>query len=219
MGRPKKGYFTTDGERVPSVTTVLSRFKESGGLLHWAHKQGLQGNELYAERDAAAHCGTLAHNMVEAFINKQDHMQILKNEDQETAKKALNAFQMFREWFENTKIKIISHWQEIPIVCDELKFGGTPDAIGRDAYGNLILLDWKTSNGLYSDYLIQVSAYGYLWEKEFNEKITGYHICRFARETPDFHHHYFETVNYEFAYFKLLLECYRMDKRIKDRCK
>ena len=219
MARPKKGYFTDDGERVPSVTTVLGRYKESGGLLHWAHKQGAEGKELYEERDQAAYCGTLAHSMVEAFINKQDHLALLKNEDQAIAKKALNAFQNFREWLDNTKIEIISHWQELPMVDSDLKFGGTPDAMGRDAYGNLILLDWKTSNGLYSDYLVQIAAYGHLWEKEHDEKITGYHILRFAKETPDFHHHYFETCSYELAYFKLLLKCYRMDKQIRDRCK
>ena len=32
MPTPKKGYYV-DGEKVPGVTTVLGRFKESGGLI------------------------------------------------------------------------------------------------------------------------------------------------------------------------------------------
>lgn len=35
MPTPKQGYYL-DGKRVPSVTTIISRFKESGGLIHWS---------------------------------------------------------------------------------------------------------------------------------------------------------------------------------------
>ena len=30
------------GNRLPSVTTIIGRFKESGGLLYWANQQGLK---------------------------------------------------------------------------------------------------------------------------------------------------------------------------------
>lgn len=38
MPTPAKGYYTADGQRVPSVTTILSRFKDSGALLWWANR-------------------------------------------------------------------------------------------------------------------------------------------------------------------------------------
>lgn len=38
MPTPRKGYYTTKGERVPGVTTILSRFKDAGGLIHWANQ-------------------------------------------------------------------------------------------------------------------------------------------------------------------------------------
>ena len=34
------------GNRLPSVTTIIGRFKESGGLLYWANQQGLEGKTL-----------------------------------------------------------------------------------------------------------------------------------------------------------------------------
>jgi hypothetical protein len=34
MPTPRAGYFLTDGMQVPSVTTVLSRFKDAGALMH-----------------------------------------------------------------------------------------------------------------------------------------------------------------------------------------
>jgi hypothetical protein len=32
--------------RLPSVTTIIGRFKESGGPLYWANQQGLEGKTL-----------------------------------------------------------------------------------------------------------------------------------------------------------------------------
>ena len=57
-GRPD-AYRGADGKKLPSVTTVLSRFKESGGLIRWAYGQGQakergEINDLYDSRDAAA---------------------------------------------------------------------------------------------------------------------------------------------------------------------
>lgn len=37
MPTPKSGYYTKAGVRVPGVTTVIGRFKDSGGLIHWAN--------------------------------------------------------------------------------------------------------------------------------------------------------------------------------------
>lgn len=36
MPTPKTGYYTSAGVRVPGVTTVLGRFKESGALIYWS---------------------------------------------------------------------------------------------------------------------------------------------------------------------------------------
>lgn len=38
MPTPKKGYYTSSGLRVPGVTTIIGRFKDSGGLIHWANQ-------------------------------------------------------------------------------------------------------------------------------------------------------------------------------------
>ena len=40
MARPKGGYRLKSGESVPGVTTIIGRFKDSGGLLWWAFEQG-----------------------------------------------------------------------------------------------------------------------------------------------------------------------------------
>ncbi len=58
MPHPKGGYKTQDGKRAPGVTTIIGRFKDSGGLLWWAFEQGKAAergeiNSLYDKRDEA----------------------------------------------------------------------------------------------------------------------------------------------------------------------
>ena len=231
MATPKKGYWIGN-KRLPSVTTILGRFKDSGGLLFWAFQQGLeQGTEiergerekanLYEKRDDAGTAGTLAHEMGEAYVNKDDHMALLKGVNKELAQQALNAFQTFREWHENNKIEIISEWQEIQMVSDKYHFGGTPDAIGRNVNGDLVLLDWKTSNSVYSDYLLQLSAYKALWEENYPDRPIegGFYLCRFSKDFPDFSAHYFGELDNAWLMFKALLEAYKYDKELKSRVK
>ena len=61
---PTQIYKTKDGKRVPSVTTITGRFKESGGLIWWAWDLGIQGIDYRKVRDSAADAGTLAHAMI-----------------------------------------------------------------------------------------------------------------------------------------------------------
>ena len=62
---PTQIYRLKDGTRVPSVTTIISRFKESGGLVHWAWNLGMQNIDYRQIRDSAADAGSLAHAMLE----------------------------------------------------------------------------------------------------------------------------------------------------------
>src|ERR1051326_3779732 len=39
---PTQPYRTKNGKRVPGVTTILSRFKDSGGLIWWANRLALE---------------------------------------------------------------------------------------------------------------------------------------------------------------------------------
>jgi hypothetical protein len=72
MPHPTKGYFV-NGKKVPGVTSVIGRFKDSGALLYWAFAQGKlaeQGliNNLYDNRDLSAESGTICHSLVEMHI-------------------------------------------------------------------------------------------------------------------------------------------------------
>jgi hypothetical protein len=220
MPHPRKGY-SVNGVKVPGVTTIIGRFKESGALLFWACEQGKaiergEINALYDKRDAAAESGTLAHSLVEAHIRKQE-LPDLSSYPEEIAKHAMQGYQNYLQWQTDNRIEIIS--QEMELTSPSYLFGGCPDAIGQDSQGRLCLLDWKTSNGIYQDYLIQISAYNYLWsENNPGLPLTGgFHLLRFSKEHADFAHHYWSELDDAWELFKLYRKAYDLDKKLKKR--
>ncbi len=215
MARPAQGYKNKAGEKIPGTTTIIGRWKESGGLLQWAFKQGQSGAaHLYEERDAAALAGNIAHDMIECDILKRDRPTFVC--DAALLTKAENAFAQFKEWQEQTRIEIVA--TERVFVSERYQFGGTIDAIGRDMKGRIVLLDWKTSNAVYQDYLVQLAAYALLLE-ECEPELTpqAFHLLRVAKESADFAHHFFGELEEAKKAFVLMRELYDIDKRLKKR--
>jgi hypothetical protein len=215
---PRNGYYTKDGKRVPGTTTVIGRFKDSSALIYWAYNRGKEGLELYESRDKAAELGTIVHEMVEEFVKGWHPYEVIPvgitPEDQE---RVMSAFSAFEEWFESNKFEIVE--QEVQLVSEVHQYGGTPDAIALDGKGRLVLLDWKTSDGVYSDHLVQLGAYRILWNETHpdNPLTGGSHLCRFAKQHGDFAHHFFPDLSKAERQFILFREAYDNDKELKKR--
>lgn len=214
MPTQKKGYFLKSGERVPSVTTILNRFKDAGPLMYWAWEQGKAGKDFRETRDAAAEAGTLAHAAVEAHVHCQP---IAWTGDPAIVAKAQKAFGAFLEWAQQTRLQVDK--TELPLVSEKYRFGGTFDAIlanGKRAMG-----DWKSSNGIYGEYLAQLAAYGQLWRENFPDEPLdgGYHLCRFDKTHGDFTHKWWGELETGWSYFIRLREAYEFDKELKARAK
>ena len=212
-----KSYKNTQGKRLPSVTTIISRFKDSGALLYWANTQGLEGKTLDEARIPAANAGTMAHSMVEAHLHKRP-LPEFPDADKEIVGKARSAFDAFLTWERMTKLKV--RHTEVSLASERHQFGGTLDAIGTvDGRNGLCVVDWKSSAKIYADYLHQVAAYAILWEESYPEHpITGgYHICRFAKEEGDFSHHFFDDLEHEKKTFLMMRQLYDMVKATEKR--
>ena len=221
MPHPKGGYKLRDGTKVPGVTTILGRFKESGGLLHWAFEQGQscergEISDLYDKRDEAASAGTLAHSMVERHINGED-LPDLTTYSNEVAAAATQGYENYIRWADDNRMVIVD--QEMELVSERYAFGGCPDAIATNSKSQICLLDWKTSSGIYVDYLCQCAAYKILWEENRPEQpITGgIHLLRFSKENADFHHHFWNDLSEAGELFILLRRAYDLDKKLKKR--
>jgi hypothetical protein len=206
------GYFLKDGTRVPSVTQVLSRFKDSGGLIAWAWKLGMEGKDYRVVRDQAAGAGTMAHAAAEAWIRGQP---FAFEGDPAICQKAEKAFTAFKEWATQIQLRVTS--SELPLVSERYRFGGTFDAILM--HNGRAMADWKTSQKCYPEYLVQIAAYGKLWEESFpDEPLTaGYHLLRFDKTYGDFHHHWWGELDRAWLAFRHLRALYDIDVELKER--
>lgn len=234
MGTLKGGYHTADGSKVPSVTTILSRFKESGALIHWAAGQaaeyvmqnlppepsredvmklcGAAKNAYRDVRDAAANAGTMAHEAVEQWIRGEP---VAFSGNEAVCAKARLAFDAFLEWADQTQLKVTD--TEVALVSEKHRFGGTLDAMM--VRGKRSLGDWKTSNAVYGEYLVQIAAYSILWEENFPDKPIegGFHLLRFDKTYGDFKHHWWSELETAKRSFLLMRELYENDKELKKR--
>jgi|SRR6185369_3649582 len=223
MSRPKGGYHLADGTKVPGVTTIIGRFKDSGGIIYWAWDQGRNGFDFRETKDDAAQAGTIAHALVEYHITGKSDAEITamieaEKVSPEILERANRAYENYLNWERTTKLSVVK--TEMALVSEKYKFGGTFDGIAVvEIDGVRSLADWKTSSAIYRDALVQVAAYKALWEENFPDQPIegGFHLCRFSRDEADFSHHYFENLDDGWRQFILFREAYDIDKRLKKR--
>lgn len=176
-------YTNKAGIVVPSVTTIIGNNLgwNKNVLIGWARKMAMQGIDPYKVRDQAGSIGTLAHKLVEYHLLKKevDFLSEYSKDDQELAQ---NAFEAFLEWEDSVDLKPVE--MEERLVSEWHQFGGTIDL---QAYvnGKFSLVDFKTSNGIYPDHVIQLSAYEKLMTEAGNAPETKY-ILHLHKERGDF---------------------------------
>lgn len=211
-------YRLADGSKAVSVTTVLSRFKEAGGLIHWAWQLGLDGIDYREARDTAAGIGTLAHDAVEAFIKGRDEQfNWLKDPDLsgEDIKRSQQSYGNFLDWAGTNGLEVRE--TEVPMVCEHYRYGGRPDAIL--VKNKLALGDWKTSNGVYVEYLLQLAAYKHLWDDYHPDEPLegGFYLLRFSKDFGDFSERHWSELDSAWEAFKLMRPLYDLMNELKKR--
>ncbi len=215
-------YRTRDGQRVPGVTTVIGRFKESGGLIAWAHKLGLEGKDFREVRDAAADSGNMAHDLIEAdikgtvpAIRSAEAMELSPEEWESRRGLAETALKAYQTWKEGCRVELVE--SEVPMVSEILRVGGRLDAVAI-IHGKLCILDWKASNRVYPDYIVQVAAYRELWNENFPDRpIEDAHLVRFDKQFANFAHHSFNkpVLDQGAKAFCLMRQLYDIDTFLK----
>ncbi len=212
-----KAYYDADGKRLPSVTTIIGRFKDSNNLLFWANKVGREGMTLEDARKPAADAGTIAHGWVEDHINGRALRQI--DADPDVIAKGRAAYEAYLTWQQMTRLQI--RHTEVSLSSGKHRFGGTLDAIGTVANmsNGLALVDWKSSQSVYADYLYQMAAYAILWEEAYPDHpiAGGFHLCRFAKEAGDFAHYHFPSLDEEKSTFLIMRDLYDRVKKTEKR--
>lgn len=168
-------YFTNDGNKYPSITTVLSKSKSEKAeksLAEWRNRVGQEESKNICV--AASSRGTKLHAIAEEYI-------LSKDEVFNTDNKLFYQIQPYLNRIDN--IRLI----ETAIYSDRLKVAGRVDLIA-DFDGELSIIDFKTSTKKKSklfieDYFIQTCAYALMYGERFNEKVKNVVIMIAVEET------------------------------------
>tara|TARA_X000001382_G_scaffold130727_1_gene126662 strand:+ start:1004 stop:1669 length:666 start_codon:yes stop_codon:yes gene_type:complete len=163
-------YKNANKKRLKSVTTIINQNLgwSKGALLGWQLKLFDQGLDPRKELKKAGNIGTLAHKMIEEFI-KGGSVNLDKYQPEEISR-AKNAYYNFYEWQTSNDVEFYK--TEMKLVSEKYQYGGTFDAIAR-VNDKLVLVDFKTSNNAYTEFLIQMAAYKQLWEEHMEKEIQN----------------------------------------------
>lgn len=212
-GRPD-AYKLSGGKRVPSVTTITGRFKDSAGLIRWSYNQGLEGKPWVEEtRDAAGHVGHLVHDRVQKRFQGQEVSEPFEDPDSISAADASEA--AFNAWKGSVDFHLLE--TEQPLVSEKYGFGGTFDMLAL-VFGVLYLIDLKTGNRVYVEHLIQLAAYRQLLRERDGRRAPRHAMAiRLDKETgqPKVTEFPSEALDLGWEYFRLCRRLYGLDASLR----
>ena len=159
-------YETPEGNKYPSITTVLS-VRNKKGLHDWRKRVGDDVANYVARK--AANRGTAVHHMCEDYLNNDF--------DEEKHKKKFLPYVLFNQLRDSLLRKVNNIYsQEAGLYSDKYKVAGRVDCIA-EYDGELSIIDFKTSSKERSDdwnesYYIQASAYAEMFEERTGIEIN-----------------------------------------------
>ena len=152
----KRLYVTPDGEKYPSVTTVLSDYKKDA-IIQWRKRVGeQQANKISTQ---ASRRGTKVHKLCEDYLNNESTFKDYTPDNVEMFKSIQPTL---------NEIEIV-YAQERTLYSHHLKTAGRVDCVGKFR-GKPHIIDFKTSNKpkkweWIDNYFMQGSAYSVMWEE------------------------------------------------------
>ena len=213
MPTPRQGY-SLNGKKVPSVTTVIGRYKDASGLFRWIWNCGKDQRDYKLEGRRAADIGTATHDAIERNIlnqpqvpNPKEHYD-LSDIQMEKARKCYEAWKRWRDL-----AKPVFHHIEPQLIHSVKYYGGTIDAVG-EIDGVPCIMDWKTSNGIYDETALQIAAYSRLWEDNTGEHIDTGYIVRLDKKTGKFEQFRLNDLNGLYEHFCTQLQLFNDAKSL-----
>lgn len=124
-------------------------------------------------KDEAADLGSKAHSFIDAIIHNQEPAEIPPEIE--------GPVKAFKDWWKSSGIELVLGDTKVASLIYE--FGGSLDALGV-RNGRYVILDWKTSGGIYPEYALQVAAYGQAFSETYGFECDEAVIVRFSKKLP-----------------------------------
>jgi len=134
----------------------------------------------YNERkQEAADVGSVVHDFAEhnrSDINEVEQFAELSDEDKKLAQQGVDAF---NEWKKIMSPTFISN--EFKVYSKRWNYVGICDALAEIG-GELYIVDYKTSKGVYTSQVYQIAAYMKAYEEMTGKKVAGAKIVNFTKD-------------------------------------
>lgn len=174
-----------DLQKLPKPLTTASYVATLDGRIgkQKAHKR---------EMEKAAEIGTLAHRRVEWTVRKAMGQPV--GPEPPLTDASLWAFMAWEDWWRDTTLRPLHAEQTVFSV--EHRYAGTMDLLAvcerpltvggvTFAVGDQLILDWKTSKGIYAESFLQNVAYQQAVDEMGHGPIAGGLIVRLPKVTTD----------------------------------
>ena len=114
-------YKNESGKRLKSVTTIINGNLgwSKGALIGWTRKHCLNGDDSMKILKEAGRVGTLAHVMIEQYVN--GGTVCLDDYKPNEISQAKTAYYGFYKWFEKNKVEFFE--TEMKLVSEQYQFG------------------------------------------------------------------------------------------------
>ena len=138
------------------------------------------------------------------------------HEERPSDKRAISCGTAALEWMLSHKVRWLK--TESMVYSRKYKYAGTLDGLAS-VDGILSIVDWKSSNALRQEYVMQTAAYLEATEEEHNLNIPDRWILRLGKEDGKFEpwHLGSETTDDDFEAFRLCLTIKRLSAKIAAR--
>lgn len=147
----EKHRYDVDGERYPSVTTLLGVIDKSGPLMAWAVRETKEGRDYRETRDTAATRGTSVHDALEVLATDGTPPSLSDFPEEDRG-----YVQGLCSWWLEAKPEPLMVEQ---VVASRLnRFAGRFDLLANIG-GESWLVDLKTSGSVYPEMHFQIAAY------------------------------------------------------------
>jgi len=202
---PETHKYKIDGKNFPSPTQILN-ILDKPAIKFWAVNQTIKYiqdrldvltrgeikledfnvNEILfgakreheKQKEEAGNIGKQTHGFISQF-----HKAEIKKEKfilpELLDEKIIRAFRRFEEWIKMSNFQVEE--TEKIVISVPKKYAGTLDAIGK-MNDKRVLLDYKTSNGIWDEYHYQACAYRYAYEEMTGKRIDEIWILRFGKD-------------------------------------
>ena len=193
-----KHVYVKDGEYVVGMSTLLGKLA-SPALEAWKvnsqvnaiksemEKQGIPLDKIdkiiinakanaKAKNDNILSIGSIVHKLIEKWLKGE---KVTKPEDKIVA----NCFMEFQKFWKKNKLKVV---ESEKILYSERGYCGTLDLIAKDKDNNFMLIDVKTSKGLFLNMVHQVHGYKLAYEEQTGRNINKMYIVRLPKTNEPF---------------------------------